>query len=53
MPSRLLCLLLCFAVAACVTPAQPCHGPAQPINLPPQSKAAQASSLVDPHEWIP
>jgi hypothetical protein len=53
MRSGLLGLLLCFAVAGCATHVEPCHGPLQPINAPPQSKAAQTPSSADPRAWIP
>ena len=46
------CVLACFLCGACVSPAERCQGPLQPIN-PPASIAAQTPSAADPDESRP
>ena len=53
MRAGLWCVLFCLVCGGCVTPAGRCEGPLQPINAPPQSKAAQTSVSTDPDGSIP
>jgi len=50
---RNLWCVLCLVVGACATPQERCLGPWQPINAPPQSKAAQTPSSADQERLIP
>jgi hypothetical protein len=53
MRTALWCVLVCLVSSGCATPAGPCEGPLQPVNVPAQSKSVQTPASAEPDGSIP